>query len=234
MKKIFGLILACIMMLGSFGQGKSFAESGDQIPKDIILKDYNEGIENGWIGEDVAYEEYENSVVESIRLEKALSNSEDFIQVPFTTMSSGDIIMTNGTSSAGLTGHAAIAQHSSSIIHIEGVGKKASLITTNEFKKKYSNNGKNWIRVYRHKTSTAGRQASIWALNNYINNSNHTYKITTDRKSTNETYCSKIVWQAYYYGAGSSSVASTSLTGIITPYGLDDSTIKYINHIGDM
>lgn len=149
-------------------------------------------------------------------------------------MAAGDILMTNGTSSFGLTGHAAIANSSSNIIHIEGIGKKASVITKTKFINKYKDGGKNWIRVYRHKTTSNGRKAANWAYSKYISNQNHVYKITTNRATTSETYCSKIVWQAYYYGAGSSSVASTSLTGLITPYGLDDSTIKYINHIGDL
>ena len=48
----------------------------------------------------------------------------------------------------------------------------------------------------------------------------NSYNINQDLKSTSKTYCSKIVYQAYYYGAGSKSIINPMTRGIIPPYDL--------------
>lgn len=47
------------------------------------------------------------------------------------------------------------------------------------------------------------------------------YVITMDLESTDETYCSKLVWQAYYYGH-TPSAANGPTWGVRLPYSLPD------------
>ena len=54
--------------------------------------------------------------------------------------------------------------------------------------------------VYRHNNINVANSAAIWANQKYMSEyRNATYRITNDLFSFSETYCSKIVWQAYYY-----------------------------------
>jgi len=63
--------------------------------------------------------------------------------------------------------------------------------------------------------------AANWARKNY-RGKNYSYEINTKlgQKDINPTYCSKIVWQAYRYGAGSSH-ATKPASNIIAPYSLN-------------
>ena len=133
----------------------------------------------------------------------------------------------NGTSSAGLTGHAGIALSSTTILHIAGARKTPTTITKSQWNSSYSSKG--WTKVYRSTNSTAAANAASWASKTY-KGSNATYKITMDLSTTNETYCSKLVWPAYYYGAGTSH-ANGPTWGIRLPYQLN-TTIKNLSEQG--
>lgn len=140
----------------------------------------------------------------------------------------GDIFVTNGTSSAGILGHAGIALDEWTILHIAGPGYHPTTISVDAWNSLYSmKNKSSWTKVYRHSSQTVAYQAATWASTTY-KNSGATYKITADLTSTNETYCSKIVWQAYYYGP--TTHQGTGLTwGYRLPYDLD-STIKSVSY----
>lgn len=117
------------------------------------------------------------------------------------TLASGDIIITNGTRSAGLTGHAAIAVGSNSILSIEGKGERINIRSKTSFYKRYKTSSSKWIKVYRPKTASWGAKAGAWAKENYPEKSS-SYQINLDLKGTAKTYCSKIVFQSYKYGVG--------------------------------
>ncbi len=140
-----------------------------------------------------------------------------------TYMYSGDIIITNSTIFDGIAGHAAIAISPSSILHIEGPGHLVSVISRSDFVDKYGNDG--WIKIYRMNNKTIAGNAASWAQSTY-RNSNAKYVINKDLTSTDKTYCSKIVFQAYYYGAGSNTVhsswSSVLKSTIMPPYSLPD------------
>lgn len=136
----------------------------------------------------------------------------------------GDILITNGTSSAGFLGHAAIADDNTTILDIPKIGETTRVLTHQKWIDDYSKKG--WVKVYRIKDSTLARDAARWADYNYysstgstVQNIRPTYGITLHLYDTNPTYCSKIVYQAYWYGTGSTSVMQAK-TGIVTPYGL--------------
>lgn len=68
-------------------------------------------------------------------------------------------------------------------------------------------------------------KAADWALENY-ENSGYDYGINADLFSTNPTYCSKIVWQAYWFendiggGQWRPRFMDIPITKVPTPYGM--------------
>lgn len=91
------------------------------------------------------------------------------------------------------------------------------IVSLSAFENYYTEKG--WIKYYRPYNASNGVKAANWARNTYVN-SNDTYKINTNLSSTHETYCSKIVWQAYRYGVGTDAVFYPFQTGVIAPYAL--------------
>lgn len=233
MKKI-EKILCSILMVSIMISGTVFASDATNLDLKEQKK-YEELKKEGVLGEDVSYNEWRSLNEESKMLEKSLTESTDFIEVYSTpgesaggsyNMKTGDVFITNGTSSSGLTGHSGIAISTSQILHIAGPGKTPKTISLSAWNSGYSKKG--WTRVYRHSNSKTATAAGNWASKKY-KGSSAKYKITSDLTSTKETYCSKIVWQAYYYGPSSPSISGTT-TGIKIPYGLPN-TIKNIYKI---
>ncbi|MFI3231672.1 MAG: hypothetical protein R3Y29_09020, partial [bacterium] len=146
----------------------------------------------------------------------------------------GDIIITNSTLFLGLTGHAGIALDSNDILHIAGIGYTPDITRKETFIEDYSAWG-SWIKVYRPLNYAYGVKVASWAKNTYVD-SNAKYVINTNVNSTHETYCSKIVFQAYKFGAntedafywvyntenGSDNNGYYINFGIIQPYNLDN------------
>lgn len=234
--KSLSILMVMVLVFGFTGSITSFASSKLSYSKYLNLQ------EDGIIGEDVTYEYLQEMQAESEILEKQLEENDNFVEVnpkefnlanSFNSLERGDVIITNATSSAGLTGHAGIAVSKAEILHIEGPGKKPSIINTTEWKKKYPSGIINWTKVYRSVSPINGSRAAQWARNTY-RSSNATYKITMDLASTHETYCSKIVWQAYYYGAGKSHTDNPpTLKGIRLPYDLP-TTVKSLTFKGNL
>ena len=188
----------------------------------MTLEEFNSLKQEGYIGDDVSYEALKEIYVESKELENYLENSDLFYEVPFSTdyLYRGDILITNGTTSYGFTGHAAIALNAYEILHIQGPGYKPSVVSPEWFEGEYLEDRNDWIKVYRSRDNI-GRLAAQWAEKTY-RDSGASYKITFDLSTTHETYCSKLVWQAYYYGVGKEVMppALQTTSNLISPYGL--------------
>lgn len=190
----------------------------------LTLEQYDKMVSEGIIGEGVTFEKLQEFYSQSFQLEAALENNKDFYSVPFseTTIQPGDILVTNGTSSSGLTGHAGIISPSGFVINLPG--KNSSTVIKNEslasFAKTYKDG---WIKVYKPVISNNGTKASQWAYNQYINGTVKKYEINLDPYDISNNYCSKFVYQSYYYGAGTNSLNRTAGTwDIISPYALCD------------
>ena len=212
----------------------SFSASGYAATNDFIsYEEFISYVEAGYIPENISYSQWCSIIERNNRLEKEMTNellnSENFELVYSSknprayssyTMQTGDIFITNSTSSFGLTGHAAIAINSSTILHIARMGEVPSTLTFNDWLTDYSDAG-GWTQVYRHTNSSVGLSAGIWALVNY-KDSNATYSFSGGLYDTSQTYCSKIVWQAYYYTepVGTHVETPTDIYGIIVPYDL--------------
>lgn len=82
------------------------------------------------------------------------------------TVKKGDILITNGTSSSGLLGHAAIANGNEYILDIPGKGETTKQWTTAKRMKEYD--GKEWVKVYHLKNSSVANDAANWADKNYF------------------------------------------------------------------
>ena len=149
MRKILITLVTTILMMSSFAMS-AFAESGsistDNMKGYSVPFTRNQFIQwqnEGAISKDVTYEDLIKANQEFDSLSQELDSSLVFNKVYDTSskalsttksngwpaLASGDIIITNGTSSAGLTGHAAIAIGSDSILSIEGKGKSINLRT---------------------------------------------------------------------------------------------------------
>lgn len=142
----------------------------------------------------------------------------------------GDIIITNGTSMSGIVGHVAIANSDNYILDMPGTSKKSKKdnnrqLTVNEWMKSYSGGS---IRVYRLKNQTLAKNIAKYADRNYFSTkgtsnqdihipyaiNHHLYE-----KPPKSSYCSRLVFQAYYYGSGSAAVMKP-ISGFLAPYHL--------------
>ncbi|MBC2137502.1 hypothetical protein HCA93_14500 [Listeria innocua] len=140
------------------------------------------------------------------------------------TVKKGDILITNGTSSSGLLGHAAIANGNEYILDIPGKGKTTRQKTTKWWMENYDKDG--WVKVYRLKDSSVANAAATWADKNYYSTKGTSkqdifpkYGLTGSRYAKNPTYCSKIVLQAFYFGTGSKPVVQV-FPSLVTVYDL--------------
>lgn len=230
-KKMF--LFTMVMTLLPFSN--VYADSG--VSEKEFYRQYVELQEKGVLGEDVTFEYWLRLTKEALALEKELEKSNDFYEVysgegsidkATYPLKAGDIIVTNGTVSSGIVGHAGIAVSSTNILHIAGPSKTPDITTISGWNNEYTQNG-DWTKIYRHQNSSIATQAAQWANRTY-RNSNAKYKITNDLTTTHETYCSKIVWQAYYYGPPTPA-ANGPLKRLVLPYNLYSKEIPNTSHI---
>ncbi|WP_322923810.1 hypothetical protein [Paenibacillus campi] len=139
------------------------------------------------------------------------------------TMQVGDVLYSSKsltTGSSPIVGHVAIVGNDFRIYHVtpgtdaDGGGAADSLSV---FRTRHQPG--QTITVYREKHGY-GSQAAVWAKRNYINISQYTINPTDLLSVKNPNYCSKFIWQAFYYGAGydvSGKNASDGV-GIIYPF----------------
>lgn len=233
-KKFLLLLVICIFSFNSV----AFAAEQQNIDYAAKYKEYEILQSKGILGRDVSFDYWIKLKNTAVELEYKLENSKEFIKVydssdlSLNTTSSfsmkpGDILITNATISSGITGHAAMAVTAVQILHIEGPGKTPSTLGLEAWHTKYTNkSSSSWTKIYRHSDSNIASEAAGWERANY-RNSNAEYVINMDLTSVDKTYCSKMVWQAYYYGP-SELVATGSTKRIVLPYNLPNE----INDVG--
>lgn len=245
-KKFISFFTSFILITGMLFNINVFANENQGISYD----EFKKAQKDGYIGEEITYEYWNNLIKLNNQLEKSLENSDNFNKIydssdkhsidyqkvdvssiPY--LQKGDILITNGTSVGGLTGHTAIAIGSDNILHIEGFGKTPETHTRSWFRNRYIKDSNDWIKIYRPKKSEYGIKAAKWAEDIYVNGigKNAPYVIDFDFWDTTKTYCSKLVWQSYRYGLNQLELidalwdTTDPWFNIIIPYTLD-STIK--------
>lgn len=225
MKRIVSLIVSAVMLFAMTATTFADPQMDSTMPDEAYLQ-YLELRESGVLGEDITFEYWQYLLEESARLEKKLESSSEYSLVYDSSnpsayasysMEAGDVFITSSTVSSGLLGHAGISISSSSILHIAGPGEHPDTLSKNEWLNKYD---EGWNKVYRHSDSSIAEDAAQWAEDTY-KDSDAEYVITMDLESTDETYCSKLVWQAYYYGH-TPSAANGPTWGVRLPYSLPD------------
>ncbi|KYG30038.1 YiiX/YebB-like N1pC/P60 family cysteine hydrolase [Alkalihalobacillus trypoxylicola] len=104
----------------------------------------------------------------------------------------GDILVTNETSSKGLTGHVAIAINADQYIDTRGPGDTPTIRQLSDWFKRYTN-----TKVVRPNDQAAARSAGQYAAT--YHNSGIPYKVNFELLDNSYIYCSKLVWQAYAF-----------------------------------
>lgn len=221
-KVVLNVVFLFLILMNTFSYAKEISET------DLSFQKYLGYIEEGILSAEVSYDQWRRLVIESYELEKNLSISNQFYEVyssessnnPGFVLQEGDILITNGASYAGIIGHSGIAIGSSNILHILKGGSPRD-ISLYEWCRNYNNKREGiYTKVYRHINKSVGREAAIWAINNYLG-SDAFYFIDNDLWKTKYTYCSKLVWQAYFFGPEPAE-AKDIIYGPIDPYELPD------------
>lgn len=176
----------------------------------------------GIYGLDVTYEMAKEAFDPPEGIEEIIVKKDDIQYGPAqpndgTTWRAGDIFITakpgNGIVS-WTYGHAGIMGTDGKIVDMISSGVRK--IWPYEW---FSQNGS--ISVYRVPNSSVAWNAGNWATNYYSSYRGRVqYSINTDKYSKDKMYCSKLVWQAYWFGTGSAPVLRSPSFAIIHPYGL--------------
>lgn len=143
----------------------------------------------------------------------------------------GDILVVGGNFPTGVIGHAAILNADGYVLEMPGGANWMNGIPDNNRqlpKRQWiTNHIKEWTTVYRMRNTGLAREVARYADTHYYSttggvtkNIHLDYLITTNTKQKNPNYCSKLVWQAYYYGSGTLPVVIETGDGIIVPTGL--------------
>lgn len=195
-------------------------ENDDKLSRD----DYNKLIDEGILNEDVEYDEWvelsDESLFEELD-EKYPPVNENKNSTQAVSLKPGDVLVSNRTTSKGLTGHAGIVLNDGKVLHISGIGSKPSVITEVSWKRKYGrliSDPSVSTKVFRVNSSSGqAAAAAAWAKETY-QGKDHSYGTGDTITSTNPTYCSKIVWQAYNYVG----LVNRPSYIIVMPYSLPD------------
>lgn len=118
----------------------------------------------------------------------------------------GDIIITRSTSSKGVTGHIGIYIDSTTILHTSGRSSEPypTTISESDWHARYAES-----KVIRPDSSSLGADAAQKAKQ-YFQGSEIPYKVTPGVKNISNTYCSELVWYAYYQAGKEFKVLSSS------------------------
>lgn len=130
----------------------------------------------------------------------------------------GDILITSKkVTGAPFVGHSAIVTDDGRVAHISGPGAKPIVRKWSSWKKDYPK-----IRVVRHKNSKIAKNAGTYARTKIVPQK-ASYAIFPTLLSTGTQYCSKLVWQAYYFGNGKKNQFSFNpyVPTIVRPYDFD-------------
>ena len=197
MKKFFIFIITTLLFIS--GITTSFADDT------ITEEEFNNLKNNGVYSEDITYKDFINSL-NAYEDESNILKSPRYVNNNAFRPRKGDIVTTgaSNTASNGVIGHAGIFIDNNNILHIAGSNtNKITTLTWSQWKDRYRYRHSN--RVFRVPNSTIANQAANWVIRNYKGKSPG-YGISSNWRSTSPTYCSKIVWQGYYFGTGSAPV----------------------------
>lgn len=204
-KVLFGL-LSVVVLLSSFGSS-AYASEGQIGDYKFTEAEYNM-LAQYYSPEEIEQKEQAlESAMKDIESRGAIVTADEYINGSRAgsyngiTARSGDILVARkngGPKPINWVGHAAIVTNGgSSITHFPGIGLDPEEDTLKSFFQENSE-----VFVLRHNNYNISIAAAQWA-NHYLDRfPKATYSIASARDVQNPNYCSKFVWQAYYFGAG--------------------------------
>lgn len=195
-------------------------------------KKFSEGKKNvqdeiNYPGDEVATEKHKQIYVEQKPIRDALLNGTRTVFWP----EPGDILLTTDTnpslSGYGIFGHVGMMLDPMTVMHIGGPGETPSWMPSNGWFERYKN-----TVLLRWKDRAQAKNAAQWVWDYYIvgPGKNTGYFPTPGVFGTNKTYCSELVYQGFYYGAGLHLLNPViEATGIVLPY--DFLYMKGFSHV---
>lgn len=129
------------------------------------------------------------------------------------TVQPGDVLYTAKDTTDYLTGHVAIVNDYNRVVHAPGTGNPGLESTSvSTFFRDFHT-----IDVWRARSSSRGEDAAQHSRTLFYNYGNSDYTVFTPLAGNfYDQYCTKVVWQAYYYGA-SVNLGDISLTKYTVP-----------------
>lgn len=128
----------------------------------------------------------------------------------------GDILICKHGAMANTLGHSAMVIDKDHVINITGPGDTPHDVKISKF---VNDSSDQWIKLYRPNNYNEGANAAQW-LDDTYNDSRVPYSLFVDIRSTNKTYCTHMIFQAYYFANKCSQ--NISAMGIIPPFSLVD------------
>lgn len=135
----------------------------------------------------------------------------------------GDILITSKkVTGAPFVGHSAIVTDDGRVAHISGPGAKPIVRKWSSWKKDYPK-----IRVVRHKNASIAKKAGKYARTKIVPQK-ASYAVLPTLLSTGTQYCSKLVFQAYFYGNGKKNQFNFNpyVPTILPPYDFNNKKIS--------
>lgn len=130
-------------------------------------------------------------------------------------MKQGDIIHNPKSTSTYFVGHMAIVGPDLQLRHAHPDGPRISDSLSN-YITRFAAGDK--FTILRYPDPSIAAAAAAWSYNNI--NKVTTYSVATQLHYIPTNYCSKFVWQAYYYGAHRELVSNAPYSEILTPPGM--------------
>lgn len=133
----------------------------------------------------------------------------------------GDILITDSTSSKGITGHTGIYIGNNTVLHTSGWKSEPypKTMSLKNWKKRY----KNRVKVLRYSDSKKASKAADMAVK-YFKGKKIKYRVTENPKDINPyTYCSELVWFSYWKAGVTYKIPAANIKGwrhpsVIKPY----------------
>ncbi|WP_087973971.1 hypothetical protein [Oceanobacillus rekensis] len=111
----------------------------------------------------------------------------------------GDVLYSHKTALSSLVvGHSGIVGEDYRIYHVNKLGSKGHADRIPTYLSRHKIGEK--LTILRGNNSDEARNAAKWAKDNI--DSASTYSYTRDLQDVEKNYCSKYVWQAFYFGSG--------------------------------
>lgn len=146
----------------------------------------------------------------------------------------GDILITDQTSSKGLTGHVAIFIGNGKVLNMSGWKSEPHprVMTIKDWEKRH----KKRVKVLRYKSAKVASKAADQAVK-YFKDKKIKYRVAADPTNINTTYCSELVWYSYYkagvtyklhHYSGKNGKTTWHVPAVILPYDyLDAADFKH-------